>query len=133
MIGSLGVRCQDEPVEAKITSRNENMKFYYVYIVKCSDGSYYTGMTNSIDRRLIEHNSGKNSDCYTFIRRPVVLVWFESFSDPTQAIMIEKKIKGWSRRKKEALINEDWDRLVQFSKNYAEFGKNADGTSTGSD
>ena len=99
------------------------MKLYYVYIVRCSDNSYYTGMTNSIDRRLFEHNSGKNPDSYTFNRRPVELVWFESFSDPTQAIMIEKKIKGWSRRKKEALINEDWDKLVQYSKNYSEFGK----------
>jgi putative endonuclease len=58
-------------------------------------------MTNSIDRRLFEHNSGGNSDCYTFSRRPVVLVWFESFSDPTQAIMIEKKIKvGVEERRK---------------------------------
>ena len=48
------------------------------------------------------------------------MVWFESFSDPTQAIMIEKQIKGWSRRKKEALINEDWDKLVEYSKNYTE-------------
>jgi putative endonuclease len=89
-------------------------------------------MTNSIDRRLFEHNSGKNPDSYTFIRRPVELVWFESLSDPTQAIMVEKKIKGWSRRKKEALINEDWDKLVQYSKNYTEFGENGDGTSTSS-
>lgn len=85
-------------------------------------------MTNSIDRRLFEHNSGKNTDSYTHDKRPVVLVWFESFSDPTQAIMIEKKIKGWSRRKKEALINEDWDKLVQYSKNYTEFGKNGSST-----
>lgn len=99
------------------------MKFYYVYIVKCSDNSYYTGMTNSIDRRIFEHNSGKNQDCYTYNKRPVELVWFETFSDPTQAIMVEKKIKGWSRRKKESLINEDWDSLVQYSKNYTEFGK----------
>ena len=102
------------------------MKFYYVYIVKCSDNSYYTGMTNSIDRRIFEHNSCKNTDCYTFIRRPVALVWFESFSDPTQAIMIEKQLKGWSRKKKEALINEDWDMLVKYSKNYIEYGKNID-------
>jgi putative endonuclease len=101
------------------------MRFYYVYIVKCKDDSYYTGITNSIDRRLYEHNSGIKPDSYTYSRRPVVLVWFESFTDPTQAIMIEKKIKGWSRRKKEALIIEDWDKLVQYSKNYTEFGKDA--------
>ena len=109
------------------------MKFYYVYIVKCTDNSYYTGMTNSIDRRLFEHNSGRNPDCYTYNKRPVELVWLESFSDPTEAIMTEKKIKGWSRRKKEALINEDWDKLVQYSKNYTEFGKSGERSSTGSD
>lgn len=98
------------------------MRSYYVYIVKCSDNSYYTGITNDIERRLIEHNSGMSKDSYTFNKRPVNLVWFETFSDPTQAIMIEKKIKGWSRRKKEALINEDWDKLVQYSKNYTEYG-----------
>ena len=47
--------------------------------------------------------------------------------------MIEKKIKGWSRRKKESLINEDWDKLVQYSKNYTEFGKNGEGSSTSSE
>jgi putative endonuclease len=103
------------------------MKLYYVYIVKCQDDSYYTGVTNNIDRRLDEHNGGTKPDAYTFSRRPVVLVWFESFTDPSQAIAIEKKIKGWSRRKKEALINEDWDKLVQYSKNYTEYGKNGDG------
>ena len=106
------------------------MRYYYVYIVKCSDSSYYTGITNDIERRLFEHNFGNSKDSYTFNKKPVNLVWLESFSDPTQAIMIEKKIKGWSRRKKEALINEDWDKLVQYSKNYTEFGKNGEAAST---
>ena len=123
------VACRSAFIDNRKIIKIEDMKFYYVYIVKCSDNSYYTGMTNSIDRRLFEHNSGKSPDSYTFIRRPVVLVWFESFSDPTQAILIEKKIKGWSRRKKEALINEDWDKLVQYSKNYTEYGENGDGSS----
>ncbi len=103
------------------------MKQYYVYILKCSDDSYYTGFTNNIDRRITEHNAGMNKDTYTFTRRPVILVWIETFLDPNQAIMIEKKIKGWSRRKKEALINEDWDKLVEYSKNYTEFGKSSTG------
>ena len=76
---------------------------------------------------MFEHNSGMKPDAYTFKRRPVVLVWFEVFSDPTQAIVIEKKIKGWSRRKKEALINQDWDKLVQYAKNYTEFGRKGEG------
>ena len=99
------------------------MKLFYVYILKCKDDSFYTGITNSIERRLYAHNVGIDKDAYTYSRRPVELVWFEMFTDPNQAIMIEKKIKGWSRRKKQALIDEDWDKLVRFSKNYTQFGK----------
>ena len=99
------------------------MKLFYVYILKCKDDSFYTGITNSIERRLYEHNVGIDKDAYTYSRRPVELVWFEIFTDPTQAIMVEKKIKGWRRKKKQALIDEDWDKLVRFSKNYTQFGK----------
>ena len=106
------------------------MKTYFVYIVKCSDNSYYTGLTNDLDRRLSEHQSGKNKDSYTFDKRPIQLMWFETFNDVLNAIAIEKQIKGWSRRKKEALIDQDWDKLVLYSKNYTQFG---DGSSTGSD
>ena len=106
------------------------MKTYFVYIVKCSDNSYYTGLTNDLDRRLGEHQSGKNKDSYTFDKRPIQLMWFETFNDVLNAIAIEKQIKGWSRRKKEALIAQDWDKLVLYSKNYTQFG---DGSSTGSD
>ncbi|MCF6168493.1 GIY-YIG nuclease family protein [Lutibacter sp.] len=109
------------------------MKQYYVYIVKCSDNSYYTGITNNLERRLVEHNSNNDKSTYTFSRRPIKLVWFESFTDANQAIMIEKKIKGWSRKKKEAMINEDWDKLILYSKNYTEYGKPIIESSTGSD
>jgi putative endonuclease len=105
------------------------MKTYFVYILKCKDDSFYTGITNNLDRRLQEHNIGVDTNAYAFSRRPVELVWFETFTDPNQAITIEKKIKGWSRRKKQALIDGDWDRLVQFSKNYTQFGRD-DETST---
>jgi len=99
------------------------MKTYFVYILKCSDTSYYTGFTNSLVRRMVEHNTGKNKDCYTYNKRPLELVWFEIFNDVLDAIAFEKKIKGWTRAKKEALINEDWDRLVLYSKNYTQFGQ----------
>ncbi len=98
------------------------MKQYYVYILKCSDNSYYTGFTNNMERRITEHNSGMIKGTYTSTRLPVTLVWLETFLDPNQAIMVEKQIKGWSRRKKEALINEDWEKLVEYSRNYTEFG-----------
>ncbi|MBT8316788.1 MAG: GIY-YIG nuclease family protein [Lutibacter sp.] len=99
------------------------MKQYFVYIVECSDNSYYTGITNDIVRRLNEHNLGRDKRAYTFSKRPVKLVWFETFSDVNDAIQIEKKIKGWSRKKKEALVNEDWEKLMLYSKNYTEYGK----------
>ena len=101
------------------------MKQYYVYIVKCKDKSYYTGVTNNVERRLEEHNSGSNKFAYTYKKRPVELVWFETFTDINEAILMEKKIKGWSRRKKEALISEDWDKLVEYSKNYTDYGRSS--------
>lgn len=91
------------------------MKTFYVYIVKCRDESYYTGITNDIERRLEEHNFGEAPDSYTAIRRPVKLVFFETFTDFSIAEQWEKKIKGWSRRKKEALIESNWEKLKEYS------------------
>jgi putative endonuclease len=99
------------------------MKFYYVYILKCSDGSYYTGVTNNMEKRLLQHNSDDSLTSYTSKRRPVELVYHQQFNDINQAIELEKQIKGWSRRKKEALINEDWEKLKLYSKNYTDFKK----------
>ncbi|PBQ33548.1 hypothetical protein CNR22_17790 [Sphingobacteriaceae bacterium] len=86
-------------------------KFLYVYILKCSDHSYYTGVTNNPERRLIEHNTGFNKDSYTYSRRPVEMLYLERFTDYNLAISWEKRIKDWSRKKKEALINGYWDEL----------------------
>ena len=109
------------------------MKTYFVYILKCNDDSYYTGFTNNLERRLIEHDEGLNKEAYTHNKKPLTLVWFETFNDVNNAIATEKQIKGWSRRKKEALISENWDKLVLYSKNYTEFGNTIDGSSTSSD
>ncbi|TLV04086.1 GIY-YIG nuclease family protein [Dyadobacter luticola] len=87
------------------------MHSYFVYIVKCSDGSYYTGITNNMERRVAEHNSGLDPFCYTFKRRPVEPVFSCEFNDPNQAIAFEKQVKGWGRKKKEALIADKWDDL----------------------
>ena len=89
---------------------------YHVYILQCSDGSYYTGVTNNIERRLIEHQSGENKGCYTYRRRPVKLVFNYVFNDVNQAIAFEKQVKGWSRIKKEAIINGNWELLPELSK-----------------
>ena len=90
----------------------------HVYILECSDGSFYTGVTNNLDRRLAEHNEGISRKAYTFRRRPVRLVYYESHSNPYSAIDREKQIKRWSRRKKKALIEEDWEKLIEYSRNY---------------
>ena len=81
-----------------------------------ADNSYYTGISNDVERRLAEHMEGKNQDSYTFSRRPLELVYCEYFIDPKQAIAFEKQVKGWSRAKKEALIAGDWNKIVELAK-----------------
>jgi len=92
------------------------MKQYFVYILLCSDGSYYTGVTNDIERRLYEHQNGENENCYTFSRRPLKLVFHETFCDINQAIAFEKQVKGWRRTKKEAIIRGEWHLLPELSR-----------------
>jgi putative endonuclease len=88
---------------------------YYVYILKCRNGSYYTGFTNKLEKRVSEHDQGLDTKCYTYNRRPIKLVFKEEFQNIYDAIEREKQIKGWSRKKKEALIKGDWDLIVKLS------------------
>ncbi len=81
---------------------------FYVYILRCSDGSYYTGHTENLEKRLEEHNTGAASSCYTFRRRPVELIFNQSFAMREEALSAEQQIKGWSRGKKEAMMRGDW-------------------------
>jgi putative endonuclease len=89
---------------------------YFVYILLCNDKSYYTGVTNDIERRMFEHESGENKNCYTYKRRPLKLVFQENFEDVNQAIAFEKQIKGWRREKKEAVIKGDWHLLPDLAR-----------------
>jgi len=91
-------------------------KSYWVYIVLCRDKSFYTGVTNNIERRIWEHNNDENIRCYIYKRRPVKLVFCEYFSDINSAIDREKQIKSWSRKKKQALVDENYDNLIKYSK-----------------
>ena len=88
----------------------------YVYILLCSDGSYYTGSTNNLELRLQQHFSGEGSN-YTQKHRPIKLLYFEEFSEMSEAFYREKQIQGWSRKKKEALIKEKFEKLPDLSKN----------------
>jgi len=87
-----------------------------VYILRCSDGFYYTGLTKQeIEARVWEHNAGI-CDGYTTTRRPVELVFHEVYDRIIDAIARERQIKGWSRRKKEALIALDYEALPALSR-----------------
>ena len=91
------------------------MKTYYVYILKCFDDTYYTGITNDLNRRLTKHQDGYNHQSYTHKCRPVELVFFETFGDPNNAISFEERVKDRSRKKKEALIEQNWERLKKYA------------------
>jgi putative endonuclease len=92
------------------------MKQYFVYILLCADKSYYTGITNDLERRLDEHHTGHNESCYTYKRRPLQLVFYEMFTDVNEAIAFEKQVKGWRSAKKEAIISGNWQSLPELAK-----------------
>jgi putative endonuclease len=85
----------------------------FLYILRCADGSYYTGTYRGEDiaTRVSEHNSSHFADAWTSRRLPVELVFSEEFEAITDAIAAERRIKGWSRAKKEAMIAGKWDKL----------------------
>ncbi len=88
----------------------------YLYILRCREGAYYIGTTRGpLDRRIAEHDAGLGGD-FTKRRRPVELVFAEDFADPNDAAARERQLKGWSRRKKEALIEGAVDRLPDLSR-----------------
>ena len=89
-------------------------KTYWVYILECSDSSYYTGSSSNLEKRISEHQNGIIKG-YTHSRRPVKLVYSEYFEDVYNAISAERQIKGWSRAKKQALIIGDFDLLKKLS------------------
>ena len=92
------------------------MKQSYVYILKCLDNTYYTGVTSNLIDRIFKHDTGFYPECYTFKRRPLELVFYCEFTDINLAIDKEKQIKKWSKAKKEALINGDFDSLINLAR-----------------
>jgi len=92
-----------------------DQKSYWVYILKCADESYYTGVTSDLETRINQHQSGSFSG-FTSKRRPVILIWSQEFQDINEAILAEKKLKGWSRSKKEALISGNWELVSILAK-----------------
>ena len=89
---------------------------FWVYIVRCRDGSYYTGSHGGtqLQDRVDQHNNGTYTG-YTFYRRPVELLWSQEFQYVTDAIRFERQIKGWSRKKKEALFCGEIELLIDLA------------------
>jgi putative endonuclease len=87
---------------------------FWVYILRCADGKYYTGHTDDLDRRIGQHMIGGYCD-FTSRRLPVVLVWSENFGTRIEALEAELRIKSWSRGKKEGLIRGDWSQVSFFA------------------
>jgi putative endonuclease len=88
---------------------------FWVYILKCADGSYYTGHTDNLEVRLDMHVTGSIAGCYTRRRRPVTLIFSQEFATRVEALGAERQIKGWSRRKKEAMIDCDWAEVSRLA------------------
>lgn len=88
---------------------------FWVYIVRCVDGAYYIGHTDNLERRIAAHQSGEIRG-YTSARLPIELMYAEEFVTRIEALEHERKIKGWGRKKKEALIRRDWSEISRLAK-----------------
>ncbi len=95
---------------------------FWIYILRCVDGSYYTGHTDNLENRLSLHQEGK-VEGYTSTRLPVELVYSEEFSTRLEVLEHERQIKGWSRKKKEALMRGDWAEISRLARSRPSFDK----------
>lgn len=86
----------------------------WLYILECADGSYYTGSTNNIELRFAQHCAGEGAN-HTKTRLPVKLVYLQEFQRIDEAFYREKQVQGWSRKKKEALIASQIEKLPELS------------------
>lgn len=88
---------------------------YHIYILRCADDSFYIGRSQNLTSRVKAHNDGRGA-AYTFRRRPVELVYSETFRSEVEAVERERQLKGWTTAKKEALVGGDLQRLAYLSK-----------------
>ena len=88
---------------------------FYAYILRCANGAYYAGHTDDLEQRIAQHRTGALGG-YTAKHRPVTLVWSDSFQTRDDAFAAERKLKGWGRAKKEALMAGDWERISELAR-----------------
>ncbi|RZJ66608.1 MAG: GIY-YIG nuclease family protein [Flavobacterium sp.] len=85
--------------------------FYYVYILRCKDGKFFTGITKNLKTEIDCLKNGSDRKNYTFNRRPFVLEWYQTFHNLEQALAIKKKLSGWSGQKKKAFLEKNFDHI----------------------
>ena len=88
---------------------------FWVYILRCADGSYYTGHTDNLEQRIGQHQAGE-ADGYTAARKPVELVFSQPCATREEALSAEMQIKGWSRKKKEAMMQGEWEEVSRLAR-----------------
>jgi predicted GIY-YIG superfamily endonuclease len=88
---------------------------FWVYVLRCADGSYYTGHTEDLATRVAQHVAGEIPG-YTSTRRPVALVFSQEVATREEALTSERQIKGWSRAKKEAMTRGDWAEVSRLAR-----------------
>ena len=106
-----------EPCHPHSSGQTEYMLMsFWVYILQCADKSYYTGHTDNLEQRVAQHQQGYFATCYTYTRRPLELVFSQDFVTREEALTSEQQIKGWSRKKKEAMMQGDWAEVSRLAK-----------------
>jgi putative endonuclease len=90
---------------------------FWVYILKCADDSFYTGHTDNLEKRIAQHHAGELHG-YTHTRRPLTVAFTQDFPTRIEALAMEQQIKGWTRAKKQALIDGNWQQLSQLAKSH---------------
>jgi putative endonuclease len=110
------------PERSRVSGEVEGLRIHYrspmsfwVYILRCSDGSYYTDHTDNLEQRVNQHNAG-TFEGYTATRHPVQLLFSQECSTRIEALEAERQLKGWSRKKKEALMRGDWTSIKLFAR-----------------
>ena len=100
------------------------MPSFWMYILRCSDGTLYVGQTDDLERRMAQHDTFALGG-YTALRRPVTLVLCEEFPSREDALTRERQVKKWSRAKKEALLERDWSALSRLARGPDKHGASA--------
>lgn len=89
---------------------------FWAYLLRCADGSFYCGHTDHLEDRIASHQHGQLRG-YTRSRRPITLAWSQEFASRYEALSAERQIKGWSKAKKQALVDGDWNLVSLLARN----------------